>query len=661
MAMADIVSIAFGAIAATQKTSISLFKFVRGCKEARDDLAGIAQQLSELTLVLELIKESSDVASESLPETLQSQLKAILASCEKLVQGIEELITSCKGRAGVVQWTLLEKEKVKAMGASLEAFKGGLNLALDTANLIVATHIKNDTNAIHHNTTEIKRDTEAILEEIQRLRIHLPSDRPLDEKRIQLEAWLDDLTQYAATVADGEVVDNFDDVNGIDVSILARNRQNSEAIMIVQKDVLMPSIQTTLGGEYCAKYSTEPSSVNLKEESSNSSYLTAFPIIKSVKSASGMSPSRLIASLPCASRLIGIDGNAERQICASIHDDGVVRIWSMQTKRLSKRLKSSFLISSTVWIAICPANPDILIIYDYKKASKPGKLNIEAWNWVEDSKIHIVINTKFTPETGYFFVPFSHVVYTRTTTNDLIIIDLDVSPGRSSTGQSVSLSDLAISASRDAIANRGSLFRFSFVSDNEIAVIWRRTRRRGLLRGSPESDYFCEVARLSSIAPEDDQEKPLVSERYSPSIISHARVISKFRLPSEARIVDMKVVPERQIVLIFATRKSPELSSASRVVYAMKLETGEALFSYDCPINWTSTPAMNSCVGFKDHDFCFHGVSLIDGSELAELNIIGTILFENAEYIVSALRMQSGIGFWKTQKPQALQDIGWSY
>ena len=491
----------------------------------------------------------------------------------------------------------------------------------------MANHIKNNTNAIHHDTTEIKRDTEAILEEIQRLRIQLPNDRPLDEKRIQLEAWLDDLTQHAATVADGEVVDNVDDANDVDTCILARNRQNSEATLIVQPGISTPSIQTTLAGGYYAKHPTELSSAT----------------------------SHLIASLPCASRLIGIDSNAERGICASIHDDGVMRIWSMQTKRLSKELKSNFLISSTVWIAICPANPDILIVYDYRKASKPGKLNIEAWNWVKDRKIHIIINTKFTPETGYFFIPFSHIVYTRTTTNDLIIIDLNMSSEESSTGQSVSLSNLAISVCQDATSNRGKLFRFSFISDKELALIWRRARRRGLLRGSAESDYHFEVARLSSITPEDGQKEPMISERYSPSIISHARVISKFRLPSEARLVDMKVVPEKRIVLIFATRKSQGSSSASRVVYAMKLETGEELFSYDCPIDWTSTPAINSCVGFKDHDFHFHGFSLTDGNELAEFDIVGTILFETTSYIVSALRMQSGIGFWKTQKPQALR------
>ncbi|KAI0965119.1 hypothetical protein F4678DRAFT_346230 [Xylaria arbuscula] len=454
--MADIISIALSAIGATQRTSISLYKFVRGCKEARNDLVGIAQQLSELTLVLELIKESNDVASESLPEALQAQLKAMLASCEKLVQDIEEVIAGCNGRTGPLQWTLLKKEKVKAMSASLEAFKGGLNLALDTANLFVAKDMKNNMNAIHQDTTEIKRDTEAILEEIQRLRIQLPNDRPLDEKRIQLEAWLDDLTQYAATVADGEIVDdvgNVDDLDDLDMPFLAWNRENSEATLTIHSGVSTPSIQAMIGGMNYTKYPTQPNPTNSQDGSSASGHLNASTIPNSLQYSSKSPPSHLIASLPCKSRLIGIDGNAERQICVSIHEDGVVRIWSMQTKQLSRELKSSFPISSTVWVAICPANPTILIIYDYRKISKPGKLNIEAWNWVEDRKIRLIINTKFTPETGYFFVPSSPVIYTQTTAGDLIIIDLDVSPQESSTGQRVSLSNLAISIRQNAISN----------------------------------------------------------------------------------------------------------------------------------------------------------------------------------------------------------------
>ncbi|KAI1360042.1 hypothetical protein F5Y08DRAFT_59962 [Xylaria arbuscula] len=654
--MADIISIAIGAIAATQRTSVVLFKFARGCKEARDDLAGVSQQLSELALVLELVKESTDVASESLPEALQAQLKAMLASCVKLVQDIEELVTSCSGRTGVLQWTLLKKEKAKAMSAFLEAFKGGLNLALDTANLIVATDIRNNTDAIHQDTTEIKRDTEAILEEIQRLRIQLPNDRSLDEKRTQLEAWLDNLTQYAVTIADGEIADDVDDVNVIDMSKRARDRRNSERTLIVQSVGSAPSTQTSLGGGYYGRYPTEPSVVNSKEESSTISYSTASPVKTGAKHARETCPSQLIASLPCASRLIGIDGNAERQICASIHEDGVVRVWSMETKQLSRELQCSLLISSTVWIAICPANPDVLIVYDYKKASKPGKLNIEAWNWAQGRKIDIAINTKFTPGTGYFFVPSSHVVYTRATTNHLILIDLDVSPEETSIGQSVSLSDLAISVRRDVISNHGSLYRCSFISDKEVAIIWRRARRRGLLRGSPEFDHVLEVARLSSIAPEEGQEKPLMSERYSPSIISHARVISKFQLPNAVQPLDMKVLPRKGIVLVFTTRKLKNSVIKNRVVYAFHLETGAELFTYECPRDWTSAPTIDSCVGFKDHDFGFHGVSLTDGSELAEFGVLGTIVFETAGEIVSALRMKSKIGFWKTPKPRTLQE-----
>lgn len=136
--MADIASITFSAISVTQKASVAVYKFVRGCKEACADLAGIARQLTELTLVLGLIKDGSDIASENLPKGLQDQVKTILGSCEALVKDIETIVASCNRRTGPLRWTLVEKDKVKERSISLEAFKCALSLALDTVNLSVA-------------------------------------------------------------------------------------------------------------------------------------------------------------------------------------------------------------------------------------------------------------------------------------------------------------------------------------------------------------------------------------------------------------------------------------------------------------------------------------------------------------------------------------------
>jgi hypothetical protein len=136
--MTDIVSIVFSAISATQKTSVAVYKLARGCSEARADLAAVTTQLSELTLTLELIKESNDAACQSLPAALQAQLKVIVASCERLMENIRRTVAACNGRAGALRWTLFDKENVKSMSNSLEAFKSGLSLALDTANLFVS-------------------------------------------------------------------------------------------------------------------------------------------------------------------------------------------------------------------------------------------------------------------------------------------------------------------------------------------------------------------------------------------------------------------------------------------------------------------------------------------------------------------------------------------
>ncbi|TGJ81858.1 hypothetical protein E0Z10_g6928 [Xylaria hypoxylon] len=304
---------------------------------------------------------------------------------------------------------------------------------------------------------------------------------------------------------------------------------------------------------------TNPATYPGHEEGSSAiSHLASSPVRNITEHGnSESSPSQFIVKLPCISRVKCTDGNAERQICVTLHDDNVARVWSMETKRLSRELRSSFRFSDdTVWVAICPAKPDILMIYDCGKVSKPGNLNIEAWNWVENRKIHIIINTKFTPGSGYLFVPTSPIAYTHTGTGDLIVIDLDVPPEEPAMGLKVSLSDLAISVRQNASFNRGSLFRCNFITHNEIAIIWRRVGRWGLLHSPTKYDYFFEVARLSSIASEEGQEKPLIGERYSPSIVGHARVISKFQLPNSARLLDMKVVPENQTVLFVATRKS---------------------------------------------------------------------------------------------------------
>lgn len=73
----------------------------------------------------------------------------------------------------------------------------------------LAKDIKIDTAAIRQETSEIpevKRTTEEILEEIQRLRLEI-SERGAMEGDPMLERYLDSLTTYAGTIVSGDVED----------------------------------------------------------------------------------------------------------------------------------------------------------------------------------------------------------------------------------------------------------------------------------------------------------------------------------------------------------------------------------------------------------------------------------------------------------------------
>lgn len=139
--MADPLSIASGSIAvliATKKTVATIYSFIRDCKDARADLSRVTGELSELTLILELIRDDNAAASnDCLPDNLQTQVQAMLTSCSSAVMEIENIIVKCRGRRGPLRWTILEKEKVTGLKGSLEAFKSGLTLALETVNLFV--------------------------------------------------------------------------------------------------------------------------------------------------------------------------------------------------------------------------------------------------------------------------------------------------------------------------------------------------------------------------------------------------------------------------------------------------------------------------------------------------------------------------------------------
>lgn len=142
--MADASSIASGVqavLTATTRTYSLIVRFIRDYKEARADLTQMTRELSDLKLVLELIRDdntdNADDATNPLPDVLQSAVQAMLTGCKTVVQRVEETLGKCRKKPGPLLWTASGKDKVMSFKVVLEAYKNSLNLALETISMFV--------------------------------------------------------------------------------------------------------------------------------------------------------------------------------------------------------------------------------------------------------------------------------------------------------------------------------------------------------------------------------------------------------------------------------------------------------------------------------------------------------------------------------------------
>ncbi|KAI0536966.1 hypothetical protein GGR58DRAFT_527846 [Xylaria digitata] len=566
--MADPLSIASGALAAitaaVQTTSI-IYKFIRDCKEARGDLTQITRELSELTLILELIKDESAAATKDcLPNALQIQVQAMLTSCTTSVQQIEKILAKCRGKPGPLRWTVLEKDKVTALKSSLEAFKSGLSLALETLNLSMTREIKNATEIIQDSTAEIKRDTTEILDEIYKLRNQLPTSAPSDQERLRLEQWLDNLTHYAETIVTGDEVDDEVDEDSDAASFLEEvEKQNqSDDDATTQPSVSITShtgaadtgndgIPVHHGGE---PLSSEEDLIDLDSyqptlprrlppETDNSA--TKEPNLpRPSKRGQNKIPYHIIDSKPCSSTIVRTDYCMALDIWATLHKDRILRLWSpLEGEALmslpvlqegpddpsADAVNPSF---DNTDVIFCPMKPEFILIYvkDHK---------IEVWDWKKKVEIKIAPDARkmFIKDSKSWvrFVPRSTLIYAHDHKKYLIIVDL-IAPLRFG---KISISDLT----------RQTRFRdMWFVSYSEILIIQK------ISTASFKRAWTGRLFRLPSPSNNPSCEDVSINTRYSPEIIGRACVTAEYDLPRELK-------SESEIIFDNETRRLTVISS----------------------------------------------------------------------------------------------------
>ncbi|KAI3326183.1 hypothetical protein HD806DRAFT_439102 [Xylariaceae sp. AK1471] len=697
--MADPLSIASGALAvlgATQKTASAIYKFIRDCKDARADLTQITGQLSELTLILELIRDDNAAATKDcLPDGLQTQVQAMLTSCISTVQQIENIIEKCRGKPGPLRWTIIEKDKVTGLKGSLEAFKSGLSLALETVNLSLTREIKNNTESIQDDTAEIKRDTSEILDEIYKLRNQLPFDYPLNTERLQLERWVDSLTNYAESiVADGEAGEasdaaNFpEDVQELEesddeVASKPSTSGTSGAASIHASEDSMPgrgagipfdTIEDSNRSDQPALSTTQlPKTGNLTTKkydqiiSNVSDSAIAHIGNNQIKSGPNPMPCHMVASMEYVSKIVQLERCIERDVCATLHEDLILRIWSFQTGQLIKSLpvlrKNSDdpvadvvkPTTDTTNLIFCPADPDLLSIKVWHRVWYGGRHSqVEVWHWAESRRIAIspAALAMFKGETRWLmFVPRSTLMYA-VNMECIMIVDL-ATPLIS---QRISFRVLLGQVKIGSTGNLPQPIRVCFTSDSELCLFWSLSTGRFLGFGGKKLPWLVEIIHLPSGLSNRDRQTASVCTRYSATVMKKARVTARFHLPREIQSsAGLDFINETRRMLVSSSTGGANQSG----MFVINMDTGVVLSTWQYPRDG------NLYFQRLQHKYAFfegkrgEGTSVVRIEDGRELGVIptsegivptseGLVVSKSNKVIFSRLGRDSNLEFWMT-------------
>ncbi|KAI0812142.1 hypothetical protein GGR55DRAFT_613714 [Xylaria sp. FL0064] len=574
--MADPLSIASGALAvitAAKKTGDAIYNFIRDCKEARTDLSQITRELSELSLILELIKDENAAATKGcLPDALQTQVQAMLTSCTTTVQQVDKTLAKCRGKSGPLRWTMVEKDKAMTLKGSLEAFKSGLSLALETVNLSMTREIKHTTETIQDHTAEIKRDTSEILDEIYKLRDQLPPSLPSDPERLRLEHWLDNLTHYAETIVADEDGEEVSEAASLSEHSEEQNESDDEAIG-------QPSASTTP-----VHRSNTPINLNKATQASrqlplssprqvaspardnnpsvayptrgqgssayptrDDSYPTAkqlpVPTFRANNRQHDQIPYHVISSVPCSSRIIYDVYCMARETWATLHEDRVLRFWSLLTGKLLMSLPvfrenpcrldedGMKLTDHNTFIQFCPARPGlILVVIDH--------CLLKVWKWDEGARIRIGPDVQRmltkNAQSRARFIPESTLIYAINSRGQLVIVDI-LKP---LTFQQISLRKLG-GLPHAAPTMKGYRFKMIwFISEREILILWTFPRvtefsfsRPFMPKKSLEHPLWeVTIFRLPLTPNDENRQVAPVSTKYSDAVIEGASVTAQFEI-----------------------------------------------------------------------------------------------------------------------------------
>ena len=131
--MADPFSIAtgiIGLIAAIGTTYTVFADIAKTCRNARDDLVEVTEELSKLKQALEQLKDDTDADVSVIPKTQTAQILDIISGCNHAMDRMHETIQKHSGKFGPCKWASSGKNEMIALRGKLASFQGTLCLTL---------------------------------------------------------------------------------------------------------------------------------------------------------------------------------------------------------------------------------------------------------------------------------------------------------------------------------------------------------------------------------------------------------------------------------------------------------------------------------------------------------------------------------------------------
>ncbi|KAJ9425932.1 hypothetical protein FOXG_18363 [Fusarium oxysporum f. sp. lycopersici 4287] len=191
-------------IQASDKTFVIVSQFIRDCKDAKNDLVSVNQELSALRqtlgLLQDLVPDDCDFVDSDVTKNTKNNINEIITSSLNVARDIDGVLSGHKGKLAAVNWATSGKRKISGFKASLETNRRALNLAVDVITYAASKDIKNNTINILDDTTHIKGGVSSIEARIRNLEAKIEGSYLPGPHSYMLKNYLNDISSVAGSV-----------------------------------------------------------------------------------------------------------------------------------------------------------------------------------------------------------------------------------------------------------------------------------------------------------------------------------------------------------------------------------------------------------------------------------------------------------------------------